>query len=153
MRDKTKQKNRRERSIFIEVVIRHEFALTLKKEDLDSIVTRAINEGIGDWGIITKATRVKAQGRQRAKRGQRAQGRQRAPVYSVPFEVVDIETNKTHTVTRGKLLRGIRDTLIDFPYALDTLAGYNLNVGKLTMEDIDEIIQQAIFKELHYGFD
>lgn len=146
MRDKTKRKNRRERSIFIEVVIKHEFALTLKKEDLDSIVTRAINEGIGDWGIITEATRVKAQGRQRAKRGQRS------PVYSVPFEVVDVETNKTHTVTRGKLLRGIRDTLIDFPYALATLAGYNLNVGKLTMEDIDEIIQQAIFKELHYGF-
>lgn len=146
MRDKIKRKNRRERSIFIEVVIKHEFALTLKKEDLDAIVTRAINEGIGDWGIITEATRVKAQGRQQAKRGQRS------PVYSVPFEVVDVETNKTHTVTRGKLLRGIRDTLIDFPYALDTLAGYNLNVGKLTMEDIDEIIQQAIFKELHYGF-
>ena len=146
MRDKTKRKNRRERSVFIEVVIKHEFALTLKKEELDVIVTRAINEGIGDWGIITEATRVKAQGRQQAKRGQRS------PVYSVPFEVVDIETNKAHTVTRGKLLRGIRDTLIDFPYALDTLAGYNLNVGKLTMEDIDEIIQQAIFKELRYGF-
>ena len=132
MQDKTKRSTW---SAFIPVVVKHEFTLTLKKEDIESIVTRAINEGIGDWGIVTGATRV-----------------QGLPVYSVPFEVTDIETNQTHEVTRVKLLRGIRDTLIDFPYALDTLAGYNLDTGKLTREDIDEIIQQAIFKEKRYGF-
>ena len=41
---------------------------------------------------------------------------------------------------------------MDFPYVLDTKAGFNLSIDKLTKEDIDEIIQIAAFKEMKYGF-
>lgn len=119
------------------------FILTLQAKELNQLITRAITEGIGDWGVIDKATKAKGKGKANSKA---------KDTYTVPFHVIDISTNQSYTVTRSKLLRGIRDGLIDFPYALDTQAGYNLKVSKLTREDIDEIVQLSIFKKMQYGF-
>ena len=129
------------RSKFIRIEMQIKFILTLQAKELNQLITRAITEGIGDWGIIDKATKVKG----------RAKGNEK-DMYTVPFHVIDISTNQSYTITRSKLLRGIRDGLIDFPYALDTQAGYNLKVNTLTREDIDEIMQLSIFKKMQYGF-
>ena len=111
------------------------FQVTLTKNQLDQLITRAIEEGIGDWCVIDKANKAS-----------------RNNMYTVPIQIIDIETNQEHLITRSKLLRGIRDSLMDFPYVLDTKAGFNLSIDKLTKEDIDEIIQIAAFKEMKYGF-
>lgn len=138
-----KHSKHRKHSDFIEVDIQLQFPLTFTKDNLDRLVTRAINEGIGDWAIITKATTKKRKGG----------GDESCEVnYTLPFQVENIDTNEKIIVTRDKLLRAIRDTLIDFPYALDTMAGYNLVVDKLTREDIDEIIQVAAYKDIQYRF-
>lgn len=135
MRASRHYRSRQKRSKFIRVDMQIRFTLTLKKQELDQLITRAVKEGIGDWAIIDAATKVTGKG-----------------TYTVPFHVIDLETNQEYVVTRSKILRGIRDALIDFPYALDTQAGYNLAVENLIQEDIDEIIQLAIFKRIQYKF-
>lgn len=116
------------RSKFITLPISLSFPLTIEKKDIYHIVNRAIKDGIGDWGLIEDSPRA------------------------LPRQIIDIATNQVYTLTRAKLLRSIKNTLLDFPYALDTTAGYTLNIHKMTQEDIDEIIQVAIFREIRYGF-
>lgn len=137
----SRKKERKPRSKFIEIDIRHHFTLTITKHELDQLVSRMVAEGIGDWGLITAATRLRQRGFSNL-----------SNTYTLPIQVVDIEINKTYIITRAIMLRAIRDSLIDFTYALDTQAGYNLVVDKLTREDMDEIIQLAVFKKIQYGF-
>lgn len=133
-----KQIGQQKKSKFIKIDMQLHFILTVTKNQIDQLVSRAINEGIGDWGMIDQATRVRKHKNQ--------------IIYTVPFHVIDIETNVKYLITKQKLLRGIRDGLIDFPYALDTEAGYNLNINKLNQEDIDEIVQIATFRKIKYKF-
>lgn len=114
---------------FLRTDVKAEFTLTLKSEDLEELVLRAMEEGIGDWALITEAK-----------------------ISTLTTRLIDIGTNKEHTVTKEQLLKAISDTIIDFPYALDTLAGYNLEVKRLTCEDIDEIFQVAVFNKMQYKF-
>ena len=72
--------------------------------------------------------------------------------YTFPIKVTDIEENITYTLKMENILWALMITIIDFPYALDTTAGYNLDVDKLTIEDIDEIIQVAVNRQLKYNF-
>ena len=119
----------RQHSNFLRVDIQAKFTLTIKNEDLEQLVARAISEGIGDWAIIAWL---------------------QMPPLSV--YIADISTNIEYTITKEHLLKAISDTIIDFPYALDNLAGYNLAVDKLNREDIDEIFQVAVFDEIQYRF-
>ena len=131
----SRKRESRTRSKFIKFKMQFGFQVTLTKNQLDQFITRAIEEGIGDWCVIDKANKAS-----------------RNNMYTVPIQIIDIETNQEHLITRSKLLTGIRDSLMDFPYVLDTKAGFNLSIDKLTKEDIDEIIQIAAFKEMKYGF-
>lgn len=124
-----KHRKHRKHSKFLMVDVQAEFTLTLENEDLEELVIRAMEEGIGDWAIIT--------------------GLKRSPL---TVYLADITSNIEHTVTKEQLLKAISETWIDFPYALDTLAGYNLVVNKLTCEDIDEIFQVAVFDKMQYEF-
>lgn len=124
-----KHRKHRKHSKFLMVDVQAEFTLTLENEDLEELVIRAMEEGIGDWAIIT--------------------GLKRSPL---TVYLADITSNIEHTVTKEQLLKAISKTWIDFPYALDTLAGYNLVVNKLTCEDIDEIFQVAVFDKMQYEF-
>lgn len=134
-----KTSKHKKRSPFIRIDIIQKFTLTLRKQELDQLISTAVEDGIGDWGIIIAVTGLN-------------KSRPYRPLYTLPIEVLDITTNKRHIVTKSKILRAIRDTLIDFPYALNTNAGYNLSIGKLTRENIDEIIQVAIFRKIKYKF-
>lgn len=124
-----KHRKNRKHSNFLMVDVQAEFTLTLENDDLEKLVARAMEEGVGDWAIIT--------------------GLKRSP-FSV--YLADISTNIEYTITKEQLLKAISETWIDFPYALDTVAGYNLAVDKLTCEDMDEIFQVAVFDEMQYEF-
>ena len=136
-----KKKQRRTRSKFIKIDMKIQFTLTITKHALDQLVSRMVTEGIGDWGLIMATTKPRQKELFRLD-----------TTYTLPIQVVDIETGIIYNITRAIILRAIRDSLIDFPYALDTRAGYNLAVHKLTREDMDEIIQLAVFKKIKYGF-
>lgn len=124
---------------FISTNVTMKFNLILTEEELSKLVNRIIYEGIGDWAIVSHATAIK-------------KNNGLIGSYTLPFQVEDIETNKEFIVDKQSILKSIGKTLIDFPYALDTTAGYNLNINKLTQEDIDEIVQVAVFGKIKYGF-
>lgn len=139
--------SRKER--FTETPVDFQFKLTTTDQDIEDLVSKAISGGIGDWAVITKATRVKATDKMvRPDRNSQSS----CPPYTLPIEVINIDSGKEYIVTKEILLYALGKTLIDFPYALDTVAGYNIDVGKLTSEDIDEIIQLAVFGKIQYRF-
>ena len=110
------------------------FILQLTLKDIQELIARIINGGIGDWAIIDHVTRTENSS------------------YTVPMQISCIDTNKTYLIDMQDILYGIQRAWIDFPCALDTTAGYRLNVDRLTQEDIDEIIQLAVFKRVQYGY-
>lgn len=142
---------------FIHIPVQFDFHLTITPEQLDHLINRAINEGIGDWGLIEEA-RVKhrkqacSHHKHHAKNANHAQSKVYLDRYTFPIKVIDIEENITYTLKMENILWALMITIIDFPYALDTTAGYNLDVDKLTIEDIDEIIQVAVNRQLKYNF-
>ena len=119
-----------------------EFDLTMSEEEIYSLVNRIISNGFGDWGIISQVAPI----------DNKMQTFTKNYRYTLPIEVTCIEINQSAVITKEVLLRAIRKTLIDFPYALNTNAGYNLDVDKLTDEDIDEIIQVAVFGCMRHGY-
>ena len=127
---------------YISEKIRWQFDLTISNETIYSLVDVIINRGIGDWGVITKITTI----------NNTMQTGEKNYQYTLPIEVACIETNEAALITKDLIMCAISKTLIDFPYALDTVAGYSLAVDRLTDEDIDEIIQVAVFGSLKYGF-
>lgn len=145
---------------FIPIRIKLQFTLTITFEQIDRMINRAINEGIGDWAIITKATRrkVRPKGLKDIERNstqqitQASNSTQKHLKYTIPIQIEDITTNKKYVLHFPGIMKGIQEGLIDFTYALDTTAGYNLLIEKLTREDIDEIIQIAIFGDITYKF-
>jgi len=143
------KKTKKER--FVRTPVNFQFELTTTEQDIEDLVSKAISGGIGDWAVITKATRVKATNRDKMDRPDR-NSQSLCPPYTLPMEVINIDSGKEYIVTKEMLLCALRETLIDFPYALDTERGYNLDVGKLTSEDLDEIIQLAVFGKMQYRF-
>lgn len=127
---------------YISKKIYWKFDLTMSEEEIYSLVDRIITNGIGDWGIIAKVTAMNNTKQTNTKSFQ----------YTLPIEVACIEINQSAVITKDILLYAISKTLIDFPYALNTSAGYDLEVDKLTDEDIDEIIQVAVFGYMKYGY-
>ena len=135
-RDRGTSRTRRTRSKFLRIPIHFNFNLTVTSEELNNLMIRMLNDGIGDWGLIdNKHFEVTTHNK-----------------IKFPIYITDITSNKVYPLTKQKLMRSIRDTLIDFPYALSTIAGYNLAIGSLTGEDIDEIIQVALFKDIKYSY-
>lgn len=108
--------------------------LTVSEKQLDIVISKIYNEGIGDWAVISPMNQCAGQ------------------EVTLPFKVVDIETNQEFTVTKEKILFGLKCALLDFPYVLSTYNGYNLNAMQLSCEDLDEIIQVALFGEIKYEF-
>ena len=110
------------------------FILQLTSEDIQLLITRIIDEGIGDWAVIDHVTHTEIGG------------------YTVPIQISCIDTNKAYMIGAQDIAYGIQRACIDFPYALDTTAGYRLRVNSLTQEDIDEIVQLAVFEKIQYGY-
>ncbi len=105
-----------------------EFTLTLTGQDFAQLARRIYKEGLGDWCVL-ESTSV-----------------------SFPLQLTEIDTNISYKVGLHDIKRAIGVAWLDFPYVLDTQAGYNLAVDKLTQEDIDEIIQIAVFHKIKYAW-
>lgn len=110
------------------------FLLQVTIKDIQMIIYRVINDGVGDWAVIDHVTHTENR------------------EYTVPIQISCIDTNKAYDIEMQDILYGIQRAWIDFPYALDITAGYRLNINKLTPEDVDEIIQLAVFKRIQYGY-
>ncbi len=114
---------------FLTLDISVQFPLTLTLADMQNLVSRIYNEGIGDWCVLED------------KYGS-----------SLPLQLTDIATNCTYSIDLQDLTSAICSSLLDFPYALDVKNGFNLCVDKLTNEDLDEIVQLAVFGRMQYSW-
>ncbi len=115
-------------SIYEKIEITAEFPMTFTSHDMAQLVSRIHNKGIGDWCVLENAS------------------------VSFPLQLTEIDTNISYSIGLQDIKRAICAAWIDFPYVLDTQAGYNLAVDKLTQEDIDEIVQIAVFHKIKYGW-
>ncbi len=114
---------------YISIDISVQFPMTLTFADIRTLVNRIYNEGIGDWCVLEDKHEN-----------------------SLPLQLMDIATNCTYSVGLRELEFAICTSLLDFPYALDVQNGFNLRVDKLTNEDIDEIVQLAVFGSMQYSW-
>ncbi len=114
---------------YITIDISVQFPLTLTLADMQNLVSRIYNEGIGDWCALEDVHEN-----------------------SLPLQLTDIATNYTYSIDLQDLISAICTSLLDFLYALDVKNGFNLCVDKLTNEDIDEIVQLAIFGSMQYSW-
>lgn len=103
------------------------FDLTLSKSELERLFLKIYADGIGDWAVIEIKDKCE-------------------------IRVIDIENNKEFTLKKDDILKALSETIIDFPYALNTEAGYNINIKKLTSEDMDELVQVACYGDMKYRF-
>lgn len=131
---------------FIHIPMSFTFELTVTDAQMDHLADRIVYEGIGDWGTIHSATH-----KQRFKRIPLPRGKNNLIVhYRFPIKVFDLDTGVVHIIRKENIYWALAITLIDFPYALDTKAGYNIDVDRLTLADIDEIIQVAATGKVFY---
>ncbi len=114
---------------FISVDISAQFTLTFTLADIQHLISRIYNEGIGDWCVLESE-----------------------PADSLPLRLTDITTNYIYSIGLQELESAICTAWLDFPYALDVQSGFNLCVDKLTEEDIDEIVQIAVFGRMRYSW-
>lgn len=110
------------------VEIKAEFPLTFTGHDMVQFVSRVHKEGLGDWCVLENAS------------------------VSFPLQLMEIDTNISYSIGLHDIKRAICAAWIDFPYVLDTQAGYSFAVDRLTSEDIDEIIQIAVFNRIKYAW-
>ncbi len=114
---------------YISIDISVQFSLTLTLADIRTLVNRIYNEGIGDWCVLEDKHEN-----------------------FLPLQLTDIATNCTYSVDIQDLISAICASLLDFPYALDVQNGFNLCVDRLTNEDLDEIVQLAVFGRIQYSW-
>ncbi len=114
---------------FISVDISAQFTLTFTLADIQHLISRIYNEGIGDWCVLeTEHENL------------------------LPLQLTDIATNCTYSIGLPELTSAICTAWLDFPYALDVRSGCSLCVDKLTGEDMDEIVQIAVFGNMRYSW-
>ncbi len=114
---------------YISVDISAQFTLTFTLADIQHLVTRIYSEGIGDWCVLdTEHTDFSL------------------------IQLTDIATNCTYCIDLQELESAICTAWLDFPYALDVQSGCSLCVDRLSGEDIDEIVQIAIFGSMQYSW-
>ncbi len=106
-----------------------QFTLTFTLADIQHLVTRIYSEGIGDWCVLETEHDDSA----------------------LP-QLTDISTNCTYSIGLPELTSAICNAWLDFPYALDVKNGFNLCVDRLSGEDIDEIVQIAVFGSMRYSW-
>ncbi len=114
---------------FISVDISAQFTLTFALSDIQHLVSRIYSDGIGDWCVLDSE-----------------------PADSLPLRLTDITTNCTYSIGLPEITSAICTAWLDFPYALDVQNGFNLYIDKLTGEDIDEIVQIAVFGRMQYSW-
>ncbi len=114
---------------YISIDISVQFPMTLTFADIRTLVNRIYNEGIGDWCVLEDKHEN-----------------------SLPLQLMDIATNCTYSIDLPKLQSAICYSLLDIPYELDVQNGFNLCVDRLTNEDIDEIVQIAVFGRMRYSW-
>ncbi len=114
---------------FISVDISAQFTLTFTLADIQHLVSRIHNEGIGDWCVL-ETERADAS----------------------LLQLTDITTNCTYSIGLQELESAICTAWLDFPYALDVQSGCSLCVDRLSGEDMDEIVQIAVFGNMQYSW-
>ncbi len=114
---------------FISVDISAQFTLTFTLADIQHLISRIYSDGIGDWCVLESK-----------------------PDDSSLLQLTDITTNCTYSIGLPELTSAICTAWLDFPYALDVQSGFNLCVDKLTAEDMDEIVQIAVFGIMRYSW-
>lgn len=132
-------------SEFITLPVKLDLKLTISYKDMNDLVYRIVDEGIGTWGQVIDAKVYKA-GDKRL--GQHI--RKSKKYYDFPITVLDTNEDETYKIDKETLLEGIKEAWIDFPFVLDTTCGYDLKLNKLKASNIDEIIQLALFGEIKY---
>lgn len=115
-------------SIYEKIEITAEFPMTFTLHDMARLAHRIQKEGLGDWCVLENTS------------------------VSFPLQLTEIDTNIRYKVGLHDIKRAICAAWLDFPYVLDTQSGYSLAVDKLTQEDIDEIIQIAVFHKIKYDW-
>ncbi len=114
---------------YISIDISAQFTLTFTLADIQHLVSRIYSEGIGDWCVLE----ADHEG-------------------FLPLCVTDITTNCTYSIGLNELESAICTAWLDFPYALDVQSGCSLCIDKLSGEDIDEIVQIAVFGRMQYSW-
>ena len=134
---------------FIHIPISFTFELTVTDAQMDQLVQRIVyDDAIGEWAIVYSAT-YKGRRRKIPLPWMRDNW-PRNIKYTFPILVVDVDTGVVHTIRKENIYWALAVTLIDFPYALDTKAGYNIDINRLTPADIDEMIQVAATGKVFY---
>lgn len=134
---------------FIHIPMNFTFELTVTDDQMDQLVHRIVYDyDIGEWAIVYSAT-YKGRHRKITLPWMRDNWPQNIK-YTFPIVVIDIDSDKRYTIRKENIYWALAITLIDFPYALDTTAGYTIDINKLTPADIDEIIQVAATGKVFY---
>ncbi len=114
---------------YISIDISAQFTLAFTLADIQHLVTRIYSDGIGDWCVLEdKHTDF------------------------LPLRLTDIATNCTYSIGLQDLTSAICTAWLDFPYALDVQNGFNLCIDRLSGEDMDEIVQIAVFGRMQYSW-
>ncbi len=114
---------------YISIDISAQFTLTFTLADIQHLVNRIYSDGIGDWCVLETEHDD-----------------------SALLQLTDITTNYTYSIGLPELTSAICTAWLDFPYALDVQSGCSLCVDRLTNEDIDEIVQIAVFGRIQYSW-
>lgn len=134
---------------FIHIPMSFTFELTVTDAQMDQLADRIVyDDAIGEWAIVYSAT-YKGRRRKIPLPWMRDNW-PRNIKYSFPIVVINIDSDEVYTIRKENIYWALAVTLIDFPYALDTRAGYTINVDRLTPADIDEIIQVAATGRVFY---
>jgi len=132
-------------SEFMTLPVNLDLKLTISYQDMNDLVYRMAEDGIGTWGQVIDAKVYRPPGK---RLGQCM--RKSKKYYDFPLTVLDTISGEAYIIDKEILLYGIKAAWIDFPTVLDTSCGYDLKLKKLNAADIDEIVQLAIFGEIRY---
>ena len=143
--DKALSTNKNGFSEFITLPVKLDLKLTISYKDMNDLVYRIVDEGIGTWGQVINAKVYKVSEKRFGQHIRRSK-----KYYDFPITILDTNEDETYKIDKETLLTGIKEAWIDFPFVLDTTCGYDLKLRKLKASNIDEVIQLVLFGEIKY---